>query len=145
MIKRLLIALAATVLALYLTGPKLYKMAQISGRLPGAETRQVVVSQKWHQTAAEHPRQRDVYWVAWGETDVRTVGHHRLNFERERWDAISVGDPLELVVLPGGERPYARDGIFASKGNFVIDLVLLVGEIAVALWAFGTILLELRK
>ena len=128
-----------------MTGPRLYKIGQIRGRLPGAELRSVVVSQKWHQTPEEHYRGRNVYWVAWDGSDIRTAGPHRLNLDRSSWESLAIGDPLELVFLPGEQRAYVRGGIFASTGNLVIDLVLLVAEVGVTAWALVTIALELRE
>jgi hypothetical protein len=127
------------------TGPKLYTMGQITGRLPGAELRSVIVSQKWHQTPAEHYRGRNVYWVAWDSSDIRTAGPHRLNLDRNKWESLAIGDPLERVFLPGDQRAYFREGIFASTGNLVIDLVLLLVEVGVTVWALVSIALELRE
>jgi len=140
--RRVIIALLALGLAVFVTGRNLYKQGQISGRISGAEARSVVVAQKWHQTAEEHHAGRDVYWVSWGDADIHAVGHHRTNLPPERWDAIAIGDSLELTFLAGDERPYLRGGLFESSWSF--DLVLLVVEVGVAIWAIVTIVLELK-
>jgi hypothetical protein len=117
------------VVGLFVTLPKLQAMAQIRGWLPGAEARTVVITDKWHQTAAEHHEGREVYWIAWGGEEIRKVGHHRLNLLPEDWAALDVGQQLELVLLPGDPTPHLRNSIFDSAGNFAIDLLLLGVEL----------------
>jgi hypothetical protein len=120
-------------LAAGVTIPKLWTMCQIKGWLPGAITAQETVTQKWYQSAEEHPRGWDTYWISWSDTDIRTVGLHRINVEPQYWESVAVGDPLEVVRLPNDARPHLRNDIFVSVGNFSFDLALLAVEIGVAL------------
>ncbi len=129
---RLLALVVALLLAFGITGPKLYKMCQIRGWVPGAVTAVRTVMQKWHQTADEDPEDRDTYWIAITDQDVHKVGPHRLNVFAETWEALSVGDPVEIITVPGDPAPHLRDGIFASDSSFAFDLVLLTGELGVA-------------
>ncbi len=131
-LKNVIILVVSLGLAFGVTAPKLYKMSQIRGWVPGATSRQETITQKWHQTSAEHPRGRDTYWIAWSDVEIRTVGDHRLNVEGDMWDGFEVGDQIDVVRLPGDRWPYTRDGIFASAGNIAFDCILLLAEIGVA-------------
>lgn len=130
--KNLIILMVSLGLAFGVTVPKLYKMAQIKAWIPGATTRQETITQKWHQTPEEHRRRRNVYWIAWSDTEIRDVGDHRLNVDEEVWDKLAVGDQIEVVRLPNDPWPYLRNDVFTSTGNFVFDFILLVAEIGVA-------------
>ena len=134
-----ILLLLASLGMLWVTGSKLHKMRQIKGWADGAEVRAEVVTQTWHQTAAEHPRGRDAYWLAWSDPargpDVRTPGGHRTNVTAEVFAATPAGGTLEVVRLPGERFPYTRDGIFVSDGNFVTDGILLGIEALAALAA----------
>jgi hypothetical protein len=131
MLTRFGFLIVALCLALGVTGPKLYKMTQIRGWLPGASVQQRPITEKWHQTPEEHPDAQDTYWVAFTEDDIRKVGNHRLNVEPEKWASLSEGDSVEVVYVSGSPKPYLRDGIFVSWGNFVFDLLLLGLEVGV--------------
>ena len=120
-------------MAFGVTIPKLYKMCQIKGWLPGAPATQETITQKWNETPAEHPRGRDTYWIAWSDDDIRKVGDHRVNVPPDYWNNIDVGDQIDVVRLSGDRWPYLRDGIFVSAGNFVFDGILLATEIGVAI------------
>ncbi len=130
--KNLAIALIALGLAMGVTIPKLYKMSQIRGWVSGAKVTQKAITQKWHQTPAEHPEGRDVYWIAWTAEKIRSVGNHRMNVPPELWNRLNVGDQIEGIRLHGDPRLYLREGIFASDGNFAVDVILLIVEIGVA-------------
>ena len=122
---------AAALLACLVTIPKLIRMAQIRGWLPGAAVEERVILEKWHETAAEHPRGRTTYWLLTGEGDIRVPGNHRINLQRDNWEGRNVGDPIAMVPLDG--EVYLRDGIYASDGNFFFDLVLLAAELFVVI------------
>jgi hypothetical protein len=141
MLTRIGLLIGALGLAIGVTGPKLYKMTQIKGWLPGASVQQRPVTEKWHQTPDDHPNAQDTYWVAFTEDDIRKVGHHRLNVEPEKWESLSEGDSVDVVYVSGSPEPYLRDGIFVSWGNFVFDLVLLGLEVGVV----GVMAVQLRR
>lgn len=119
-------------MAALVTGPKLHKMAQIRGWLPGASTATVVVTDRWHQQPGEAGTDHDVYWITWDGGDVRRVGPHRFNVSAEQFPALTVGSSLEVVRVPGDRGSYLRDDIFASTENFIFDVALLLGELALA-------------
>ncbi|MEM8640717.1 MAG: hypothetical protein AAGG51_18150 [Cyanobacteria bacterium P01_G01_bin.54] len=132
MVKDVIALLVALGLAFGVTIPKLYKMGQIKGWLAGATETTEVITQKWHQTANEHPSERETYWIAWSETDIREIGNHRLNVTQEDWHRVEIGELIEVVSLPTDDHLYLRNGIFVSPENFVFDGVLLVGELTIA-------------
>jgi len=130
MIKHVAVALLAFGMAFGITLPKLYKMCQIKLWIPGAVLGEERITQKWHQTPAEHPKGRNVYWISWGDTPIREVGAHRTNIEREQWESLRVGALVETVRIPGDPSPYLRrNDIFVSPGNFAFDFALLGVEL----------------
>lgn len=121
----LVLALGA---ALVITVPKLVRMARIRGWLPGATVSTEVITQKW-----DHPsRSGRAYWVAWSERDIREVGPHRLNIPQARWERLAIGDTISLVRVGRRSSPYLGDGIYASTGNFILDIALLMFELGIA-------------
>ncbi len=135
--KNILVMVLATGLVLFITGPKLHKMCQIKGWIAGTKTTQETISVKWHQTPDQHPKKRDVFWIAWQGADIKVRGSNRINLQREKFEALQVADTIAVVRLPDDPVPYLRQGIFVSRGNFVLDIVLLLGEIYFAVRAFG--------
>ena len=133
--KQLLTAVVALGLAALITIPKLYRMAQIKAWIPGATITREVVAQKWHQLPSEYPRERDVYWISWGPAPIREVGPHRTNLEADDWARVEVGQPVNVVRIPGDEHTYTQNDIFVSTGNFVFDIVLLLIELTVGVAA----------
>lgn len=117
-------------MAALVTGPKLHKMAQIRGWLPGGSIETVVVTDRWHQQPGEDGVDHDVYWITWAGADVRRIGTHRLNVTAEQFPALTPGSRLEVIRVPGDRNAYLRDDIFVSIGNFIFDLLLLIGELA---------------
>lgn len=136
MLSRWLMLIGVFGVMVTITLPKLYKMAQIKGLLPGAVAVQRVIVEKWHQTPAEHHKGRNVYWIAIAPGDIRQRGSHRLNVVPEHWNRLNQGDTIELLSIPGDPDFYLRDGIFASWGNFVFDFVLIGVECIVVVTLF---------
>ena len=89
--KYIAIFVIALGLAIFATIPKLYKMCQIRGWLPGATVVTETVSQKWHETPEAHNRYREVYWISWSDVDIQRIGTHRTNVTADRWNALNVG------------------------------------------------------
>lgn len=129
-------ALLGTAGALF-TYNKLERMEQIRGWKPGAEVRMETVRQKY-----ENP-DSGTCWVAFTDENIRRVGPHRMNMEREPWSSLNIGDVVEVVYLPGDPERYSRDGIYANDGNFAFDWGLLVIEVSMvvvsALGALATL------
>ncbi len=111
------------------TAPKLYKMFQIKGWVPGGVPLQVTVTSKWHETAEESLDGRETYWVAWNDGDVKVRGKHRSNMFQDQWRATSIGDKQDIIYIPWEGDTYPKDGIFVSFGNFVFDFILLTLEL----------------
>src|SRR5260221_140249 len=103
---------------------KLEKMEQIRGWKPGGTVRTQVIHEKF-----VGPRQRacGVYLI---DEDTGRRGPFPVYLEPEAWEHLRIGDPIEVVYLPGNSQPYARDGVYASDGNFAFDRALVVVEIA---------------
>ncbi len=134
-------AAALLLLAVTVTGPKLYKMAQIRGFVPGAEVVQKQITDKWHQTSAEHHKGRNVYWISWGNKSIKEKGAHRVNLEHDTWKQYHIGQKLELAYIGKDSKPYLADGIYASNDNLIFDCVLLLIELFGAI----TLMLAYRK
>jgi hypothetical protein len=130
--RRLLVLVIALGLAAAVTVPKLDKMAQIKGWLPGGTVQTRVITGKWHQTPEEDPDGADTYWIALTAGDIRQPGSHRLTLPADQWASLREGDGIEVVYVPGDPQPYRRDGIFVSLGNFLFDVVLLALELGTA-------------
>jgi hypothetical protein len=143
--KLLVIFLGALALAFGVTIPKLHKMAQIKGWVPGAVIRQKIVTQK----GADPPRRaRDFeksYWVSWIEGDVGDSWKHRVRVPEDVWQVIKLGDQIEVIEVPGEENPHLRNDIFVEPGQFNFDYVLLAGELITAGAVFVLLILRYRR
>ncbi len=120
-------------LAVGITGPKLYKMAQIRGWIPGAILTEKVILEKLHETRRQRRRDPNTYWLRIDDVKIEYPGNHRINLTPEMWEDLSIGDNLEVVQLSKEGNYYLRNGIFVSTGNFIFDFFLLSIEISVAL------------
>ena len=75
MAPRVMALILALGVAIGITGPNLYKTAQIKGWFPGATAADRTVTQKWRQPPSRrHPREQDAYWVATTGEDIRKAG-----------------------------------------------------------------------
>lgn len=127
----LVVALA---LAFGVTARKLYKMSQIMGWQPGANVTTRVIIQKG---VNEGRRGRQHYWVSWaGEPPPAD----RANVSPEIWARMKVGDPVDVVRVPGDDAAYLRNGVFVEPGNFVFDIVLFALTLGVAVASAGRLL-----
>jgi hypothetical protein len=128
----MLALLVSLALGLGVTGPKLYKMAQIKGWVPGALVTPGVVTQKG--VDQRQGRQiEDSYWVSWARGDVRGSWDQRGRVSPEVWEGMQVGDSIDLIRVPDDGRTYLRNGVFVDWGNFAFDLFLLSAAMVVAL------------
>ena len=119
------------------TGPKLYKMAQIKGWLPGATATTRPITQK----GVDHgTRGREHHWVSWANSGGPISRAHRASVSPEVWETMTVGDPVEVIRVPGDEDAYLRNGVFVEPGNFVFDIVLLSVGLCVAVASAGRLL-----
>ena len=110
---------------MFLTGSKLYKMAQIKGFVPGRK----LVTQLVTGSGEQQGRREMVYWISWGGADWRVPSNNRTNLPEEIWENHPVGSEIQLVQH--GETFYHPNGIFVSPGNFVFDVFLML------VWAVG--------
>jgi len=135
----LLILVVATLLGGY-TSYKIWMMCQIRGWVPGATTRVEQVTQKHISDG----RRGNAYWVSWADEPIQTPGDHRLNLTREQWQAVDLGENIEVVYATGSSMPHTRDGIYAENGSFIFDGMLLIAEIATVI-VMSFRLFRLRK
>jgi hypothetical protein len=77
-------------------------------------------------------RGREHYWVAWGSNGGAFSRANRANVSPEVWATMKVGDSVEVVTVPGDDAAYLKNGVFVETGNFVFDIVLLVGTLGIA-------------
>ena len=132
------ILLAVSIWLLAFTGNKLWKMAQINGWVPGADTVEVAVTEKSaSETELRHGVGDTVYWLIWQDG--------RTNVTREIWQGVQMSDRLELRRLPGEGKLYYEGGIYASPGNFVFDFVLLGLEFVLFFCALTRLVIRFRQ
>ncbi len=143
--RRPLLMLLVGLLLLGFTSTKLYRMAKIRGWVEGATVTQKRLTDKRVMAYKDRRGKQGSYWVAWDGGDIGRPGPHRTNVEREMWTAMQVGDVVEIVMVPGDERPQLRAGIFASDGNLVFDFVLIGLEIVLCLVCAGRLLVQLQR
>lgn len=132
---------AVAVLALWLmlavTGPKLYKMAQIRGFTAGGTLLERTITDKASQdwsTAFDPDRissRGTNFFIAWNEQPALEAGPNRINIQREQWENLNIGDSIDLVRIPNDDATYIRTGIFASNSNFIFDAILLSLQLAI--------------
>jgi hypothetical protein len=128
-----IVAILCILLAVFVTFPKIQKMFQIQGNLPGATSEMQTVVQK-NQSRS---RASD-YW----EITTDSGFNERITFEA--WSKLNIGDLIELRRIGPSNELYAKDGIFTEAGNFIFDYVLLFLEICGALF-FSYKFLNMRK
>lgn len=127
------------------TGQKLYKMAMIRGFIPGAKVEKRIITQKWNQYVRQRRLSRNVYWISWTDKSIQEVGNHRLNMRYDDWQKLSEGDAIDLVFIPGDNRAFMKNDIFADNGNFIFDLILLIIELTALIWSTFFIISSLKK
>lgn len=124
--KYLLFAAIIALIAVFITIPKLYKMSQIRGIFSGAIVNNYKITNKW---ISEGRRNRTYYYITWAE-DINNIKQgEKENIEKEKWEKLNIGDNVEIVKFQNDESSYIKDGIYDSTGNFIIDFILLSGEI----------------
>lgn len=131
--RRVVLFIVCTLL-LFFTAPKLYRMKQITGAVPGAKKYPAVVKDKWRSNSGEF----GYYDLSW-EADIperggKIEGQDRAEYED--WKPLQPGSQIQVVVLSNNEAYYTRS-IYAGEGNFIVDYCLLAGEIGGMLFAVG--------
>lgn len=97
----------------------LHRMKQLRGWEPGATVTTATVRDKAQDTRYQR------HWVSLSDQSARTYGTHRVELSPERFAQYEVGDPIEVVYLPGDPEPYPRNDILDSDGNFAFRYFLL--------------------
>jgi len=109
------------------------RMAQIKEWVAGAEATPAVVTQKGVDRSEGRRGDEDSYWVSWVQGDVRGSWMNRERVPPDVWEKTHVGDPIELIRIPGDRSVYLRNGVFVEPGNFVFDAVLFTAGATVVL------------
>jgi hypothetical protein len=100
---------------------KLHTMAQVRGLLEGAsEELQKITDKKILEGQFGA-----AYWIAWNHSDITQPSSNRINVDEQQWINFNIGDAIAINRLPDDPIPYYREGIYASDGNFILDLVLI--------------------
>lgn len=136
--------LCALLLAIFVTIPKLWSVMQIRGWIDGASYHSEIISQKWYQDEDSHPANREAWWIAWQDKDIKEVGGHRVNISEAHWQRLNIGEPIIVITLGDSPIPYLEEGIYASNGNLMLDIVLLIVE-CWCVFYFGRAWLKLRS
>lgn len=121
--------LLAVALAMFTTN-KLYWMAAERGWVPGARSESVTILRKDTSPA----KFGVVYRLHWEDARGRADWG---NLPESQWEAIAVGDEIEIRwvgLIPDAE---IVGGFGADDGNFVVDGVILLLELAAAGWLWG--------
>lgn len=112
--------LVFALIGITITPYKLYISLQIHGYLPGAKIVVQTAQDKWHESLP----QNDIYWISFDkEKSIKSPGQHRTNLNKKTWNSIRIGDGIEMIAVHGSNDLYAKNGIYASWGNFIIDIV----------------------
>ena len=68
---------------------------------------------------------RAAYWIAWNHSNITQPSSSRINVDEKQWINFNIGDAIPIIRLPDSPIPYYREGIYASDGNFILDVVLI--------------------
>jgi len=135
----LLVALGA----LAFTSYKIYTMAQIRGWLPGAKVTTCTVTAKYEDWWTRI--QKNGAFTLDCPNLVRVPGH-RVQLSFELWLKTQVGTALPIVQVGGlfGEDLFVQNDLGSSDGDFVVDVVFLMGEVLVSLMALSMLFYQPR-
>ncbi|MGL6073484.1 MAG: hypothetical protein ACRC8S_04900 [Fimbriiglobus sp.] len=139
---RWLLALAGSIAIGHTTNEKLHKMQQIKGTRPGGQVVRTSITQKGIDRAQGRRNYEDSYWITWAKGGSTSWGD-RERVEPAVWHSMDVGDPIELVRVPGDNGYYLRNGTYVDPGNFLFDYALLAGSIALGVVSVGALLWRL--
>jgi hypothetical protein len=109
------------------TTHKLYTMCRIRGFFGGRAIEAHYVTGK----SNEHDlKDRTYCFLSWAETPSEEDRQHRVQVECDYWETVKPDDRIEVVRYDGDT--YLRRGgeVYASDGNFILDLVILGLELA---------------
>jgi hypothetical protein len=123
------LALLFAVLMTVYTSNKLYCMAAVRGWVPGARSEWVTILRKEIVPGGGGLVRR----LHWKDADGRDDWG---NPPPERWEALAVGDTLEIRWVGLTPESHIADGIWASDGNVVFDVVLVLLELLGVGWAW---------
>jgi hypothetical protein len=116
------------------TIPKLHKMYQITGDIPGAMHETHVVTAKWDEWVDMRRSRNHYYMISWGDPAHQHDRRFSTNVEPWIWRSIAIGQPIEFLRIPGDDERYlAKDDIFVE--GFTFDYGLLAAELILGTWA----------
>lgn len=123
---KLLLAIICTGLLIF-TSTKIYGMLEIRGIIPGRIIESKIITDMTFQASSKIPGE-NVYWISWSYADISTKSNNRLNISEELWTSLEIGSEVEIIKLRSGNTPYMKNGIYASNGNFVFDIIMFLIE-----------------
>ena len=128
-----LVIICGVLLALY-TGPKLHRMAQVRGLLPGARVSTYPLLQKWTRPAGRSLSEY-AYCIEWDDPAHTGIGDNQDNIGYAYWSSLNVGDPIRIARVGHSDEPHVIGGIDSDNGNCAFDAVLLLLELGGAIYA----------
>ena len=127
--RNLVIAIGIGLLGTFITVPRLYKMLQIKGVISGATVTAKSITKKW--VSDSHLRYETHYNISWAEDTVNIKKNQVDNIDQETWKNMNVGDTINVVSCRNDKKVYTTNSLYVANGNFILDFVLLAGQLFV--------------
>ena len=137
--KNLVISIGIGLLGTFITVPRLYKMFQIKGYISGATLTTNYVTKKW--VSDSHLRYETHYNISWAEDTVNIKENQVDNIDKETWKNMNVGYTINVVSFRSDKKAYTNNSLYVANGNFILDFVLLAGQLFVFIFCIRKFLL----
>ena len=137
--KNLVISIGIGLLGTFITVPRLYKMFQIKGVISGATVTAKSITKKW--VSDSHLRYETHYNISWAEDTVNIKENQVDNIDKETWKYMNVGDTINVVSFRSDKKAYTNNSLYVANGNFILDFVLLAGQLFVFIFCIRKFLL----
>jgi hypothetical protein len=137
--KNLVISIGIGLLGTFITVPRLYKMFQIKGVISGATVTAKSITKKW--VSDSHLRYETHYNISWAEDTVHIKENQIDNIDKETWKNMNVGDDIKVVSFRNDKKAYTTNSLYVANGNFILDFILLAGQLFVFIFCIRKYLL----
>lgn len=114
------------------TGAKIIKMLKIREIIEGSNYIKKEITGKWIDNVSDS----DSYWISWNNVNIKERSTDRINLPNEEWKKFEIGDTIEITYFKYDIFPYYKNGIYASNGNFIFDLIIICIEVSIFLFLF---------
>lgn len=78
--------------------------------------------------------------MSWANDDGKKAWDFRDTVSLEVWESLEVGDPVEVITVPGEDGGHLRNGVYVDPNNFAFDIVLLAICVCVVVASAGRLL-----